>query len=107
MSDSKRVLKVPDEQFLPMLHEQWSKEYDQMCQDRHDMGKEKYGPVKFLEVDSIEMALEEITDMSNYLRYTFIKLKQLQFAIASMVPAELDEPVVLGKGSVVNPYKKD
>jgi hypothetical protein len=55
-----------------------SDEFDEMCRARHEMGAEKYGPVKFLEIDSWQMMLEEITDLANYARYTFIKIRLLQ-----------------------------
>jgi len=38
------------------------------------MGEEKYGTLTWLENDTLGMALEEIVDMTNYLRYTFIKV---------------------------------
>jgi hypothetical protein len=60
------------------LIQEYSNEFDQMTQDRHSAGEEVYGPLKFLGVDTIQEALEEIVDLSNYARYTFIKLKILQ-----------------------------
>lgn len=69
---------------LADMVKQASEAYDQMCQDRHDMGAEKYGPVKFMEIDSIEMALEEIADLGNYARYTWIKLHMIQAAVANI-----------------------
>lgn len=53
-------------------------EFDVRCQERHEMGAKKYGPVKFLEIDSLEMAIEEIIDLANYARYTFIRLRLMQ-----------------------------
>lgn len=50
------------------------------CQARHEKGEEKYGPMTFLEVDTLEMAMEEVVDLANYARYTFIKLYMLQRA---------------------------
>lgn len=58
-----------------------SNEFDDMCEARHKMGAQKYGPGKFLTVDTIEEALMEIVDLANYARYTFIKLRMLQEAI--------------------------
>jgi hypothetical protein len=59
----------------------YSYEFDQSCEDRYRMGAEKYGPGKFLAVDTIAEALAEIVDLANYARFTFIKLRMLQEAI--------------------------
>jgi hypothetical protein len=48
--------------------------FDKQCIARHIMGEEKYGPVKFLEVNTLVEASEELVDIANYARYTFIKL---------------------------------
>lgn len=78
--------------------EEASQEFDNMCQERHAMGNEKYGQVQFLQVDSISMALEEIADLANYARYTFIKLYLLRRSIGvQALPA-------IGKDAIVNPY---
>lgn len=66
--------------------------FDQMTQDRHDMGAEKYGSVNFLEVDSIQMALEEVADLANYARYTFIKLRLLQQTLGRLSETEWEKP---------------
>jgi hypothetical protein len=58
--------------------EQFSNEFDAMCMERHEKGLEKYGPSKFLGVDTLEEALFEIADLSNYARYTFIRIRLLQ-----------------------------
>jgi len=65
-----------------------SVEYDEMSITRHGLGAEKYGPGKFLVVDTIQEALEEIVDLGNYVRYTFIKLRLLQESIAQSLPPE-------------------
>jgi hypothetical protein len=59
------------------------------------MGAEKYGPVKFLEVDSLEMAMEEVIDLGNYARYTFIKLYLLQKALSKQLDKQ--QPDMLGR----------
>jgi hypothetical protein len=56
----------------------FSAEFDQMCQDRHDLGEKKYGPGKFLNVDTMDEALMEIVDLANYARYTYVKVRLLQ-----------------------------
>lgn len=66
------------------LIQQMSDLFDRECQMRHIMGEEKYGPVKFMTVNSIEEAMAEIVDLANYARYTYIKLALL----ASSAPVE-------------------
>lgn len=63
-----------------------SREFDDRTMERHAMGAEKYGPGKFLMVDTLEEALNEVLDLGNYSRYTFIKLRLLQEQLKSMVP---------------------
>lgn len=48
--------------------------FDQMLQERHALGAAKYGPLKFLSANTVEEAMFELVDLSNYARYTFIKL---------------------------------
>jgi len=86
--------------FAEEVHEA-NEAFDQMCSDRHLMGEEKYGPVKFLDVDTIEMAMEEITDLSNYARYTFIKLWLLRDSLNRHQSAGRDE---MGAAAVNNPH---
>lgn len=58
-----------------------SDEYDERCLQRHLMGEQKYGAGTWMGIDTIEMAIEEVIDMGNYLRFTFIKLRLLQEAV--------------------------
>jgi hypothetical protein len=68
-----------------MLLQELSDEFDELCARRHDAGAEKYGPLKFAGVDTLEEALQEVLDMGNYIRYTYIKLRLLQLSIANQV----------------------
>ncbi len=68
---------MSDERVAELI-EGYNAEFDQRCQDRHDMGAQKYGADSFVEVDTIEMALAEVVDLANYARYTFIRLRLLQ-----------------------------
>jgi hypothetical protein len=52
--------------------------FDAHCQEKHELGVKKYSAVRFLEVDSIAMAMEEVVDLANYSRFTYIKLAMLQ-----------------------------
>lgn len=67
---------------LAALIQQASNDLDEACLRRHEKGQEKYGELTFLENDTVEMAMEEVADMMNYLRYTWIKLWLLQRAVA-------------------------
>ena len=49
-------------------------------QERLEKGEEKYGPLKWLEVDTLEEAMLEVLDLANYARFTYIKLYLLQRA---------------------------
>lgn len=62
---------------VPLL-EKLNAEFDDLTIERHNMGAEKYGPGKFLFVDTMQEALYELADLSNYARYTFIKVRLLQ-----------------------------
>lgn len=66
-------------------------QFDAMCQERHEMGAKKYGPVRFLEIDSIQAALEEIADLANYARYTFIKLSMIRDMLDNSLPEDPDK----------------
>ena len=48
--------------------------FETMCKERHVLGNSKYGQLTFLEMPTLEMALEEIADLANYARYTFIRV---------------------------------
>lgn len=58
---------------------------------RHNAGAQKYGPFKFLGVDTLQELYEEVLDLINYGRYTAIKIKLLQEALAEQA-APLVEP---------------
>lgn len=58
--------------------QRFADEFTELCQERHRRGAEKYGPTKFLDVDTLEEAVFELADLANYARYTFIKVRALQ-----------------------------
>lgn len=77
------------------LLQQLSDEFDTSCQARHEMGEVKYGAGTFLKTDTLQHALDEVTDLANYARYTYIKLRLMQLGIAEYVPnGEVTEPIV-------------
>lgn len=51
-----------------------------------------YGEAGFFHTDTLRMAMEEVVDLSNYARYTFIKLYVLQRALG----IGMDETVSTG-----------
>ena len=52
--------------------------FEKMTHDRHRMGNEKYGRLTFLQMPTLEMALEELADLANYARYSFVKVALLR-----------------------------
>jgi hypothetical protein len=56
----------------------FSEQFDMLCQERHDVGEEKYGVATYLGNDVIRMMLEELADTANYCRYQSVKLMILQ-----------------------------
>jgi hypothetical protein len=59
-------------------------EFDELCKNRHELGLQKYGAGKFLTVDTLEEALYELADLSNYSRYTFARIRILQAQLSEM-----------------------
>jgi len=64
-----------------------------MMQERHVMGEEKYGPIKFMEVNTLEEALEELADFGNYVMYTFMKVYVLNLQLKKLLSKEGHEPL--------------
>lgn len=75
----------PDAWELQGLIQQASNDLDEACLHRHQVGQEKYGELTFFDKDTLAMAMEEIADMMNYMRYTWIKLWLMQRAITKKV----------------------
>jgi len=65
---------MPDITASPEEIQAASEMFDDMCRERHAQGADEYGPVAFLQNDTIEMLAEELLDTANYARYHFIKL---------------------------------
>jgi hypothetical protein len=89
-----------------------SEAFELMMQERHDAGAEKYGPAKFLTVDTIDEALAELVDLANYARFTFIKLVILKIKLQEVVATAEDSagipdrPQMLGASTIFNPQVK-
>ena len=72
---------VMDLEGLTRLVAEGSELFDEMCQSRHDRGQQEYGTFTFLDRNVTEMAMEELADADNYLRYLFIKLHILNVVL--------------------------
>src|SRR6267154_2344255 len=46
--------------------------------ERMELGAEKYGALQFLTIDTLDEAMDEVLDLSNYARMTYIKLYLLK-----------------------------
>ena len=84
-----------------------AEEFDKMCQDRHDAGAEKYGPFKFFGADTLEEAAQELVDLANYARYTFIKLRMIQAQITEKLATEDGVKVSMTYGQGFTPTGSD
>jgi hypothetical protein len=70
--------------------EEANRAFEERCRSRHSTGQREYGVATFLAAPTIDMAMEEAADLSNYMRYTFIKLYILQRVTAHLTK-ETDE----------------
>jgi hypothetical protein len=61
-----------------------AKEFDEMCAARLDIGAAEYGPTAFVSADTIQMMLEELSDIVNYCKFTYIKLRLYQERLIAM-----------------------
>jgi hypothetical protein len=50
---------------------------------RYDAGAVKYGPGKFLTLDTMEEALNEMADLANYAMMSYVRVRLLQEALES------------------------
>jgi hypothetical protein len=84
------------EAFAELLEEA-NRAFDKSCQDRHAAGAEKYGAIGFFERNTVSEAMDEVVDLSNYARYTYVKLYimnlQLDAALGEEETAEFQPNV--------------
>lgn len=78
--------------------QQFSNDFDLLCQKRHEEGAAEYGQFTFLENDVVRMMAEELADTANYCRMQFIKLLFLQ----EMLVAKLDEEGITGESDEIS-----
>lgn len=90
------------------MMQKYSDEFDARCQERHLMGEKKYGAGTWVNVDTLEMAIEEIIDLSNYARFSFIKLRMLQETLGTDKSTETPLPgnEMMGKDTFMS-FRKD
>src|SRR5260370_482448 len=55
--------------------------FDKACAEKYQVGKQNYGAFAFIENPTLQMAMDEIVDLANYARFTFIKLALLKHQI--------------------------
>lgn len=81
--------------------------FEQACQDRHNMGAEKYGEDTYLDKDTLAMAQDELIDLANYARYSFIKLELMRQGIMDWTGNGVGIPLpgteMMGKNAVFQP----
>lgn len=83
---------------FPEELQRYATEFDAKCIERHEMGAKKYGPVKFMEIDTPEMVIEELIDAANYLRYMYIRMRVIQEALRG---SETEPVTRLGRDSFI------
>jgi hypothetical protein len=76
-----------------LLASQASNLFFHMMEERHEMGQQKYGAIKFMEVNTLKEAMEEVVDLGNYAMYTFLKLYVLNQQLQKLLPEEGHEPL--------------
>jgi len=82
MTDENTTKVRVSETGLAEIVEKLSAEFDHRVIDRHRLGAEKYGPFSFFNKDMFEEACQEVLDLANYARYSYIKLRLTQLQIA-------------------------
>jgi len=58
--------------------EELNKEFFEFCEERQSEGAQTYGPVAFLRNDMFQYMMEELADLANYARFTYIKLRLME-----------------------------
>lgn len=89
MSDETTKVRV-SETGLAEIVEKLSAEFDYRVIGRHKDGAEKYGPFAFFNKDMFEEACQEVLDLANYARYSYIKLRLTQLQITEEYTAFLE-----------------
>lgn len=91
MSGSEPTQAELDAYELAQVLNQAAATFDQLCQERHAEGAERYGEITFLENDVLRMLLEELADTANYCKMQAVKLIILQSRFEAEVLPQLTE----------------
>lgn len=70
--------------------EMWGREFDELCNIRMEVGREKYGDFTWLQAPTFDMILEEMADQVNYLRFTAVKMRLVQTWLAQQMQGMTD-----------------
>lgn len=76
---------------LAQLAREASEEFDELRTHRFKLGEEKYGAGKWMTVDTLEEALFELADLSNYAMFTFVRIRILQARLSEINDAAISE----------------
>lgn len=63
-------------------------ECDKKIWERYEAGQKKYGADTYLEIDTVQHAIDEVLDLINYARFTYVKLRLLQKDLLEKVHAD-------------------
>lgn len=72
-------------------------EFDSLTKVRMVRGAEKYGANKFLAVDTLEEALFELADLSNYAMMTFIRIRVIQAQLQATLGTQVGDNLLKDK----------
>lgn len=97
-----------EEKLATEIIQGYSDEFDKRCQERHDMGEKKYGAGTWMTVDTLEMAIEEIIDLANYARFSFVRLRAMQELLGTDKSTEkpLEGMAMLGKDAFISSQQR-
>jgi hypothetical protein len=82
---------------------EFSAEFDTKCYERHVAGEDKYGAGTWLTIDTLQHAMDEVLDLANYARFTYIKLRMLQ---EKLVEFQADQSIAKAKPGYDGPLAK-
>jgi hypothetical protein len=74
--------------------EAWAQEFDDLCNIRMEVGKEKYGDFTWLQAPTFDMLLEELADQVNYARFSAVKIRLIQAWLAGRIGSSADSGFV-------------
>jgi hypothetical protein len=81
----------------------YNEEFDRLTYERHIQGEEKYGAGTWLTIDTLQHAMDEVLDLANYARFTYVKLRMLQ---DKLVEFQADASIAKAKSGYDGPLSK-